>query len=215
MRPHQYYSLIKRTGFVFIAIGLAFAIASYMSQGTIDSYVQNSGGNPQVLGAQSFVSICCNPSYVSPKNDMYFDFSSQNASVTVYIMRTNASEIGPLINSSISQSCLPPYGYCGYGYFFGSASSFTTFLATHSNELIKQFIVPKGGFVQTSYFPTDVEPLLILILNPTGTNTTLGLNFNQIGIQIPPALGLEATAGFVLVGAVLVGVAYLAASKKK
>jgi hypothetical protein len=184
-----------------------------MSQGTIDSYLQYAGGNQQVLAGQSFVTLCCNPSYVSPKNDMYIDLSSLNASVTVYIMKTNASEITPLTNSS--QSCFP-YGFCEFGYSFGSASSFTSFLTDHPGELIRNFTIPKGGYVQTSYFPTDVEPLWILVLNPTGTNTTLVSNFNPItGIQIPPALGLEATLGFVLVGAVLVGFAYFAPNNKK
>lgn len=195
-----------------MAIGVAFALASYLAQSALNSPQFSSGeeGASSIqLPAQNIATICCNPPYVGPKEAIHISANPLSSSLTLYVMRTNVSVFDSWISArATAQSSQPFYGYGSPA----NASLFFSYLTLHNSELISKYNISAGGSYQTNFFPQDVEPLMIVLLNTGNQNTTIQYSVVQNPIQIPPDLGYEAAAGLVLAGVLIFAPSYFLVS---
>ncbi|MCL5067985.1 MAG: hypothetical protein M1368_06500 [Thaumarchaeota archaeon] len=195
-------SLLTRAGSLLMAIGLAFALMGFLAGSTAASAAipYQQGANIQ---AQSFFIACCNPPYVSPKEVIVVNLTTTTLPVSVYIVKANQTDFQAWVRNETGGSVS-----LGYGAEY-SLNLFQDYLAAHPGDLLENYTLNPGPFHVIKYYPTDVEPLMIVLSNPYHAQSNFTYGIIYLSIQLPPNLGLSVAAVFVIVGVALFAIRFL------
>ena len=200
-------TVVFRVGTLLVAIALAFGLISYMSNLTVSGFHPNPCyyylspyyfcGSVDIAPAGTFTVLASwNPA--SPQQMYFFNMSSMPVDAEVYLLKTNQTAFDVWV---AGESGLPLANVSLYGP--QELVWFSDYVASHSQEVVGQYDVPRTNVVVKHFVP-DVEPLMFVVTNG---NAQSSLNFTyfetNIGIMINPSLGFRVAGFSAASGAVL------------
>jgi len=213
-----------RVGTVLVAMGLAILLVSWMSLGTVGGssaqITNNTGRSLTQVPAGEFYEAY-SMGITTPKQVIEFRAVASSEPLSVYVYRVSAGDLNPLIlnqtiyynsNGTIpysgtvfSNGTLIPGAYSyNYSTGLGAISRLSAYVAASHVEVLGSYNALPGKVLDILSYPLDVEPVTVLVVNPTAAALNVTYWTQTITVQVGPASGFSWTASLLGVGALLV-----------
>ncbi len=173
-----------------MAAGLALLLVSWMSMGTVSTssaqLTRYNMWSQAQIPAGNFWEACCYGN-ATPKEVVEFRAFASNGPLNVSIYKVSPDNFAPL------------YSYSG----FGNISRLSAYLAANQTEVLGSYSASSGMTLDIQYYPKDIEPLLVVVVNPTGGQVNITYWEQTMTVQVNPNSGFEWSGLMLVAGTIL------------
>ncbi|MGP8124834.1 MAG: hypothetical protein ACLQEQ_03075 [Nitrososphaerales archaeon] len=204
-----------RVGTVLVAVGLAVLLVSWMSMGTVGAssaqITSNTGSTLTRVPAGNFYEAY-STGIATPKGVIEFRAVASTGPLYVYVYRVSAGDLTPLIlsqtfyyNGTVFYNGSLIEGIDSYNYStgLGNISRLSAYVAASHTEVLGIYGALPGRVLDTLIYPQDVEPVMVLVVNPTAAAVNVTYWSQTITVQVGPASGFSWAALLLAAGSVL------------